>query len=200
MTELVFKYFDSFVKLSPESKEIISSHLEFEVIPKGEFLWKAGQLCTGLHFIRSGIARIFFYDEKGEEHTVHFVNQNVFVADLESLNSSAPSSVSCSAATDCDVIIISQGALTKFNSQVFEWHELTRKITEKILFEKIKVRDIIFQKEARERYLAFLQFFPSVAAQVPAYQVASYLGMSQFTLSHLKKEIAKSDLFRFNKN
>jgi len=192
----IFKYFDTFLKLSPDSKEIITAHLEFDTIKKGNFLWKAGQRCNNLYFVTSGILRLFFYTEELEENTVHFVSENKFITDLESLRVQTPSSVSCIAATDCHVIIIKSQTLKKFDKEVFEWHELIRKITEKTLFDKVKVRDILSQKESKDRYIAFLGLFPTIASNVPANQVASYLGISQFTLSHLKKEIVKDDFLR----
>jgi len=63
--DAIFKYFDSFLKISPESKELIAAHLEYELVKKGEFLWRAGQRCNNLYFIISGITRLFFYTEEG---------------------------------------------------------------------------------------------------------------------------------------
>lgn len=196
----IFKYFETFTKLSDESIEIISMQLQFETIRKNEYLWRAGQKIGNIYFIKSGVARLFFYNEQGQENTVHFVTHNKFVADLDSLNMNAPSSVSCAAAIDTEVIVLRSSALAKLNKEVFEWNELMRKITEKTLFDKIKTRDKIFQKESKERYLSFLELFPSVASSVQASHIASYLGMSQFTLSHLKGELNKIDFLRNSKN
>lgn len=197
--EALFKYFNTFLKLSTESKELINNHLEYEQFTKGSFLWKAGERCKHLYFIESGISRLFFYTEEGKENTVHFVTENKFITDLESLRLQTPSSVSCIAAVDCSVIIIKSKVLERLDREVFEWHELIRKITEKTLFDKVKVRDILYQKESKDRYLSFLKLFPTIANNVPANQVASYLGISQFTLSHLKKEIANDDILRNRK-
>lgn len=198
--EAIFKYFDTFLKLSNESKELISTNLEFETVKKNDYLWKAGQKCSNIYFIKSGVERLFFYNEKGEENTVHFVSPNKFIADLESLNTNTPSSVSCMAAIDVEAIVLTYSALNKLNKEVFEWRELIRKVTEKSLFDKIKIRDKIFQKEAKERYLSFLEQFPSIANNVQASHIASYLGISQFTLSHLKGELSKNDFLRNSKN
>lgn len=197
--DALFRYFDTFLKLSPESKELITDHLEYEQFAKGSFLWKAGERCKDLYFIESGIARLYFYTEEANENTVHFVSENKFITDLESLRIQSPSSVSCIASVDCNVIIISSKTLEKFDREIFEWHELIRKITEKTLFDKVKIRDILYQKASKDRYLSFLELFPTIALNVPANQIASYLGISQFTLSHLKKEIANDDFLRNRK-
>lgn len=198
--ESIFKYFDTFLKLSYESKEQIMLHLEYEQFNKGSFLWKAGERCKHLYFIESGIARLFFYTEEGKENTVHFVNDNQFITDLESLRIQSPSSVSCMAEVDCKVIIIKSKILEKFDKEIFEWHALIRKITEKALFDKVKIRDILHQQAAKERYLSFLKLFPTIATHVPAKHIASYLGISQFTLSHVKKDITTDDYLRSRKS
>lgn len=198
--DALFNYFDTFLKLSLESKELINAHLEYKQFKKGAFLWKAGERCKHLYFIESGIARLFFYTEEGKENTVHFISEQKFITDLESLRIQSPSSVSCIAEVDCMVIIIKSKVLEKFDKEVFEWHELIRKVTEKTLFDKVRVRDILFQKESKDRYLSFLKLFPTIANHVPASHIASYLGISQFTLSHLKKDIANDDFLRIRKN
>lgn len=196
----LFAYFDGFLKLSAESKERISASLEFESLPKGTILWKAGQRCNNLYFIQSGLVRLFFYTEGGEETTVHFIAANKFVTDLESLNMHSPSAVSCVATTGYEVIVLKSTVLQTFNNEVYEWHELMRRITEKTLFDKIAIRNVLFQKEAKERYLSFLELFPLVAIHAQANQIASFLGVSQFTLSHIKKEIADHHFLRNSKN
>ncbi|WP_130734031.1 Crp/Fnr family transcriptional regulator [Flavobacterium sp. J27] len=196
----IFNYFETFVRLSSESKNYIASFLEFDTLKKGDLLWKTGEKCNNLYFVTSGVVRLFFYNEKGEEHTVHFVNSNKFIADLDSLNSQTPSSVSCVAATDCEIIIITHSVLNIFNKEIFEWDKLCRKITERTLFDKIKIRDQIFQNTAKERYISFLEHFPTIANNVQASHIASYLGISQFTLSHIKKELTKKDFLRISKN
>jgi CRP-like cAMP-binding protein len=198
--DALFNYFDTFLKLSPESKELIRVHVEYEQFNKGSFLWKAGERCRHLYFIESGIARLFFYTEEGKEHTVHFVKDNQFITDLESLRIQSPSSVSCMAEVDCNVIIVKAKIMEKFDKEVYEWHELIRKVTEKALFDKVKVRDILHQKASKERYLSFLKLFPNIANNVPANHIASYLGISQFTLSHIKKDITNDDFLRNRKS
>lgn len=198
--ESIFNYFDSFIKLSQESKELMATHLEFETIRKNDYLWKAGQRCENIYFIKSGVVRLFFYNEQGEENTVHFISPNKVIADVDSLNMNTPSSVSCAASIDTEVVVLTAPVTEKFNREVFEWNELKRKITEKSLFDKIKTRDKIFQKEAKERYLSFLEHFPLVASNVQASHIASYLGISQFTLSHIKGELSKSHFLRKSKN
>ncbi len=198
--ESIFNYFDSFMPISRESKELMAMHLEFETIRKNDYLWRAGQRCESIYFIKSGVVRLFFYNEQGEENTVHFVSPNKIIADVDSLNMNTPSSVSCVAAVDTEVVVVTASVIEKFNREVFEWNELRRKITEKSLFDKIKTRDKIFQKEAKERYLSFLEHFPLVASNVQASHIASYLGISQFTLSHIKSELNKVDFLRKSKS
>jgi len=44
---------------------------------------------------------------------------------------------------------------------------------------------------AEERYLTFLQTYPSIALRVPQHMLASYLGVSPETLSRIRKQQAR---------
>lgn len=199
-TGLLLGYLEGFGHLSVDSKQKISELVEIESLERGDVLWKAGERCDKVYFINSGLVRLYFYNEKGEEITVHFIGPKKFLADIESQNTGAPSSVTASVEIATRLITFKQSAWQKLEKEIFEWSSIVRKITEKSLFDKVKMRNELFQHEAKERYRLFLTYFPSVANQVKASHVASFLGISQYTLSHIKKELVTVDFLRNSKN
>ena len=194
MKELL-DYFDGFMPLSADSRRTITDHISRQRIRKGENLWKSGERCNSLYFIQEGIFRLFFYTEKGDEITVHFTGARKFITDIESINTHTPSAVTCVAATDSDVVIIDHAAQKLFETAVPEWHQLVRKITEKALYDKIRTKDSLAHKESKEKYRLFIELFPEIVNHVKAGHIASYLGMSQYTLSHIKSEMAGARFF-----
>jgi CRP-like cAMP-binding protein len=44
---------------------------------------------------------------------------------------------------------------------------------------------------AEERYIGFLQKYPSIAQRVPQHMLASYLGVSPETLSRVRKQMSR---------
>ena len=53
---------------------------------------------------------------------------------------------------------------------------------------------------AEERYEKMLERFPGITNGVASIHIASYLGIFQFTLSHIKKVLAETDYLRNSKS
>ena len=51
------------------------------------------------------------------------------------------------------------------------------------------IKTVVCQKAARDRYLWFLEAYPGVIDLIPHHYIASYLGMTQVTLSRVRREV-----------
>lgn len=196
----LLSYISQFSHLGASSIASLRDSLTFETYERGATLWEAGEKPEEKYFIQEGLIRLYSYNERGDEITVHFANAGTFMADVDSFNSGIPSLVTAAAERDTEVIVFHKPTLERLERDIPEWNGLFRKITEKALFDKVKIRSDLFQREAKDRYLAFLEYFPNVANHVKAAHVASFLGISQFTLSHIKKQLVHTDFLRNSKN
>jgi len=67
------------------------------------------------------------------------------------------------------------------------FERIGRKLAELLLIRKeLRMRSML-EQTATERYLDFIQKNPSLAERIPQYQLAAYLGISEVSLSRLKK-------------
>jgi hypothetical protein len=55
--------------------------------------------------------------------------------------------------------------------------------------QKVARRCPLVTEDATERYLKFLEIYPNVVNRVPLSYVASYLGITQSSLSRIRKNI-----------
>jgi CRP-like cAMP-binding protein len=188
-------YIGQFGALNEQSLGLLRDSLEFQRFERGKTLWKAGVKCDKIFFLLNGLVRLFFYNEQGEEITVYFLDGGKFLADLESYNTGSPSSVTAIAEHDVELVVFRKPVMERLEREISGWTGVLKKISEKALFEKVKLRTDLFHREAKDRYLTFLQYFPSISNQVKAAHVASFLGMSQFTLSHIKKRLIQPRFF-----
>ncbi|MBT1689007.1 Crp/Fnr family transcriptional regulator [Dawidia soli] len=196
----LLSYLGKFCPLNEASISILRDSLQFETYARGQTLWNAGEKPEEKYFLLEGLIRLYSYNEDGDDITVHFSDAGNFLADLDSFNSDIPSLVTAVAERDTEVIAFHKPTLERLAREIPEWSGLLARITEKALFDKVKIRSDLFQREARDRYLSFLTYFPNVANHVKAAHVASFLGISQYTLSHIKKELLHSDFLRNSKN
>jgi hypothetical protein len=69
------------------------------------------------------------------------------------------------------------------------WDDIINKITNKALVEKVNKISPMLSEDATERYLSFFKNFPTLANRIPLSYLASYLGITQSSLSRIRKNI-----------
>jgi len=72
---------------------------------------------------------------------------------------------------------------------IIGWEAIVHKIISKALIQKVERRSPLVTEDATERYLKFLEIYPNVVNRVPLSYVASYLGITQSSLSRIRKNI-----------
>lgn len=196
----MYKNLESFLatfgSFSADDLNVLRSVLTMERFDRGDYLWKAGEQRDTIFFINDGLVRLFFFDEKGDEITVHFVNDRNFIADPGNFSSSTPIPVSALVEKPSEILVLDKMGQQKLEQEFFEWRVLLLKVIERTLFEKVKLRNRLVQATAKEKFEIFLSTFPGAANYIKASDVASFLGISQYTLSHLKKELISNNSFR----
>jgi len=156
---------------------------------KHAYFSEAEKIPRQIGFILNGVIRVFYCNDKGEEITRFFISENNFVVDLMNFSNSLPATAYVQAITDCNLIVFSQADWNEFSITIPPWDHMISKITSKTLLQKIERISPLIAEDATTRYLAFLQKYPQLANRVPLAYVASYLGITQSSLSRIRKNI-----------
>jgi CRP-like cAMP-binding protein len=174
------KYSDSFKKELENLFEIIEFH-------KGDHLFRQGEVCRHLYYIKKGLVRVYYYSGKGKENTVWFSSEDTIITAIDSFYCHKPTRDNCEALEDLFVYKISfsqlEALLMKKEAQVtfYILYEVARKMAD--LFDSIR-----FQS-AQERYESLIDKYPTIIQRVSLGQIASYLGITQETLSRIRGKI-----------
>jgi CRP-like cAMP-binding protein len=160
-------------------------------IQKGTILFHKGDTSKYGYKIISGCLRSYLIDNAGKEHILQFATEGWFIGDMDSFFNEKPSSIYIDALENTEYI-----KLTKFS---FDGElEMNNKILEERNFKLI--RNIIsinrrlislMSSTAEERYLEFLQTYPTLLQRLPLKLIASYLGMTPEYLSEIRRKISK---------
>ncbi len=185
--ESLITFFEQVEPLSEDSKEILRSFLYTEKLKKGSFFLELGTLCNKIGFVKSGIIRVQFLNETGEEFTRYFIGEGHFAVDLTSFNDKTPSKEYLQALTDMELIIMTREAMEYFAVNISNWNSIIRKLTEKALLEKLKLSNEMMLDDAYTRYQKLMERQPEIVQRIPLNIIASYLGVSQYTLSRIRK-------------
>ena len=185
MKELI-NFLLQFGNLNQQQIDLITSKTtEFE-LKKDEYFVEAGKMFDQVVFILEGILRICYYNNKGEEITKYFVDENRLFA---SPYKGEPMTEYIQTVTDCKLIVFSQQDWDELSQTIVGWDSITNKIFQKALVEKLDRRSSLVSEDATTRYLTFLKKFPTLANRVPLSYIASYLGITQQSLSRIRKNI-----------
>lgn len=158
-------------------------------LSKDEYFSEAGKVSKRVGFVVDGIVRVCYYNNKGEEITKYFIEENNLVVDLESFDNNIPSTAYVQATTNCTLIVFAKKDWQELLDTIVGWDSIVHKIISKALRQKVERRSPLVSEDATTRYLMFLDIYPNVVNRVPLSYIASYLGVTQSSLSRIRKNI-----------
>jgi CRP-like cAMP-binding protein len=187
--EALINYLLQFGQLNQQQIDLVKSKAKKAHLKKGDYFSEAGKIANQVAFIVGGILRVCYYNNKGEEITRYFIDENNFAVDLNSFTYKIPSSEYVQAITDCELAIFSAEALKELSLTIIGWDNIINQITAKALIEKVARISPMLAEDAKLRYLSFLDKFPLLANRIPLSLLASYLGITQSSLSRIRRSL-----------
>jgi CRP-like cAMP-binding protein len=157
----------------------------------GEFLQRAGEVSRYAAFVASGCLRNYVIDGDGKEHIVQFAPETWWLADSISLSTGAPSQYFIDAVEDSELLLIDPPSQQQVVEHVPGYAAALRTGLQKHAAAKDQRIVTSLTASAEERYLEFMERYPSIAQRVPQRMVASYLGLSPETISRVRKNLSR---------
>ena len=190
MQNLINKIKNS-ISLSSEAEKYIYSIAKEKLFSKGEILIREGQTVNKTFFVTQGSLRSFCVDKEGKEHTLQFAIKDWWISDFMAIYNNELASLTVECISDSAVIEFNAQKLNEIYLQFPEFEAFQRKNLERHVVSLHKRILNQLQLTALERYNLFLEQYPNIEQHVPNYHIASYLGITQQSLSRIRAEIAK---------
>jgi CRP-like cAMP-binding protein len=189
MVDTFINYLRLFKNIPQADAAIIESELSYRKVIEGTVLLDEGQLCREMFFIIKGVLRIVSQNEKGNKMAYFFLKENQFCSILNSFNNNVPAIEGIEAACDAEIIVLKKQKLMSLYEKLPYLKELITGITTQALLDKIQVRNSYLGEDASLRYQNFLIRQPDIALRVSLSDIASYLGITQQSLSRIRKNM-----------
>ncbi len=174
-----------------ELEKIIPSFKKVE-FSKKEYLLNAGKTATYYYFVESGYIRSFAVDVDGNDVTTGFYGRTDIVIDWPSFFLRTPTKEYTQALTDC---VCWQLGFSKFQQlfhSIENFREAGRTRLVSSYFELKRKSIAMITEPAKDRYLGLMREKPGLVHNVSLKHIATYLGITDTSLSRIRKEIAKS--------
>ena len=169
----------------------IAQEFTAKTIGKNEFLLRAGQVSDDYVFLDQGFLRAFAYDTEGHDVTTSFYARGQLVFEVASFFQRTPSLEYIQALTDCQGWRISFAQLNELFHSRNEFREFGRSMLVRG-YAALKSRMLATITEpAATRYEQLLRSQPELFQHAPLKYVASYLGITDTSLSRIRKGGAK---------
>ncbi len=156
---------------------------------KGDKIIEQGKVCKYLYFIEHGLARSYYINEKGKDITVWFFAENNVMTGVESFFQRKPSMYEMEFLENSIVYAISYQNLNLLFDKYHELERFGRLLSIRLLTEVVDKLIAMQFQSAKERYQFMINKFPNISYRAPLGHIASYLGITQETLSRIRAQI-----------
>lgn len=178
-------YLKEQVALSDQFLTEIDTAFSYEELPKGYRLVEPYSMSKKLFFVEKGLVRSFYFKD-GRDITHHFTSENDFLASIDSIFFGQESPYGCELLEPSVVRTVNYDVMQQFISNSLELNSLVQlfllKVTKSF---SDRLFSIQFQT-AHERYNSMLKVYPNIFSRAPLGHIASYIGITQQTLSVIR--------------
>jgi CRP-like cAMP-binding protein len=188
MSELLYKYFSDRTVIDDGTFTEIRRHFKRLKTKRNEFLLHRGEVCRHYYFVNKGCLRLFTINEEGKEATRYFAFEGSFGSALPSLIQQKPAFEYVQTIEKSDLLAIDRDDFFKLVDTVPQVGFIYRQILE-AAFITAQQRIYGFQVlSASDKLKWLLNYQPNILSRLSNKMVATFLGVTPYTLSRLKSE------------
>ena len=185
----LLKHIERYVSLSAQDAELLCEYIRPLSLKKKGFLLEPGKICSGNYFVVTGCLRLYFINQRLNEHIIQFGLENWWINDQDSSLHKKPSNCYLQAIEPSEVLLLPDSALPALFQQAPQLESYFRIMTQIVYVAAQRRIGFIFNQTEEERYMSFVSQFPGFVQRVPQYMIASYLGLTPQYISRLRAKI-----------
>ncbi len=145
-----------------------------------------------IYYVTDGCLRSYCTDKNGKEHTLQFAVKNWWISDFIAIHNNESATLTVEALKESTVIEFNAKELNEIHTQFPEFEPFQRHNLERHV---VSLQQRVLNKlrlTASERYDLFIEQYPNIEQSTRNYHIASYLGITQESLSRIRVEKAQT--------
>jgi CRP-like cAMP-binding protein len=194
MTDVFKNYLHSTGELSADEINFSMQFFKPVLLKKGEFFIRENEYCNHIGFIASGAVKAYAIDKEGKENVTCFKFENEFVTSFSEFVMQEKSRRSIRAIEDCVISRINYPDYQYLLGEVIAWNRVIKSVMEQEYSQKEGYVLNYNNKTAIDKYHHVLFNEPRLVQRVTTQDLASYLGVTQRSLTRAKGQIHRSNV------
>ena len=188
--EAIFKIFNEIYPVSVDLQNYIHQNLKRRTLRKKEFLLKEHQTNSVGSFLNSGLLHCY-YKENDKKITSWFLQEKDLAISVQSFFSQKPSAEYIQALEPCEIFYLTYDELQTAYKKHLEFNFIIRVLLEKYyMLKEGHTYQLQRNTTTKERFEWFIKTFPDLIVKIPMRHVASFLGVTEETLSRIRNQKA----------
>jgi len=180
-----FHFCNQFSPLTKDARDELFKKVKTKIVKKGQYLVKTGEICKHLFFINEGLAKLFFINDGKEFINIFGIENRLFTV-FESYLTQTPSKFMLLALEPTTVTIISYEATEELCKKHHCMETFFRKLVSIATTKMTRRISEMLEENATKRYNQFVKEHQSIVQRISLGDVASYLGITQQSLSRIR--------------
>jgi len=188
MHDLLKRYIQLNISISDNILEEIVSHFNPLTVKKNTILHSHGETSNKLYFVNKGCIRTYYITEQGHEKTRFIAFEGMIATSLTSFISQQPCFEFVDVLENSELLYISHSNFYKLINDFPDWEKFYVKLLEfAYVYQNKKIEELV-TLSAGERYAVLMKQHPGYIQRLSNKILASYLDISQETMSRLKSK------------
>ncbi|WP_158856070.1 Crp/Fnr family transcriptional regulator [Lunatibacter salilacus] len=158
---------------------------------KGDVILEKGRQANAYYCMEKGLARAYVVSHSGQEITTGFILSGEIAIDVVSIFTRIPAAETIVCLSECLCYQINFEDFQELFHSIPGLSEWGRNWMSKALFAHRKRSISMITESALDRYLDLVKNYPEIIEKAPLKHIATYLGVTDSSLSRIRKEIAR---------
>lgn len=186
-------FLQSFGVMSAGQAVAVARSFQRRQVARNEVLLRPGEVSNEYLVMESGLVRAFVHDAEGEEVTTGFYSVGQVAVEVSSFFSRTPAQEQLQALADCTGWYVTYEQLNALFHTRPEFREFGRLVLVRALT-RLKARLLSQARDsAAVRYDRLVRDSPDILQHAPLRHVASYLGITDSSLSRIRTGVRAAD-------
>lgn len=173
-------------RIDAVARSLVTRFQPLHASPKVALL-RQGEIWQHAYLIESGLVRMHFVDRDGHEFNKNFHAEGSLICPITPSMWQEPSLFGIHTVEATHGWVADAAALRAVLQEHALWRELQCELLARLLTGKLQREHDLLALDARQRHEAFGQRFPALVGRVPLKHLASFLGMTDVSLSRLRR-------------